>query len=113
MGGVVCRSIPISGGALGDVSDVSDLQKERNDGHEKALENHLNVLGEKLSTARQLGRSLILAGALIIVGRHAGAWSPRRLSAMRFPYWRHSSAAIRATGKPVGWRDWAATAAAT
>jgi hypothetical protein len=55
--------IPISGGALGYVSDVSDLQKEGNEGHEKALENHLNVLGEKLSTARQPGRSLILAGA--------------------------------------------------
>ena len=36
------------------------------------------VLGEKLSTARKLGLSLILAGALIIVGWHAAAWSPSR-----------------------------------
>jgi hypothetical protein len=34
------------------------------------------VLGEKFSTARKLGRSLIWAGALIIVGRHAAACSP-------------------------------------
>ena len=36
------------------------------------------VLGEQLSTARKLGLSLILAGALIIVGWHAAAWSPSR-----------------------------------
>ena len=36
------------------------------------------VLGEKLSIARQLGLSLILAGALIIVGWRAAAWSPSR-----------------------------------
>jgi drug/metabolite transporter (DMT)-like permease len=36
------------------------------------------VLGEKLSIARKLGLSLILAGALIIVGWHAAAWSPSR-----------------------------------
>jgi drug/metabolite transporter (DMT)-like permease len=35
-------------------------------------------LGEKLSTTRTLGLSLILAGALIIVGWHAAAWSPAR-----------------------------------
>ncbi len=33
------------------------------------------VLREKLSTTRKLGLSLILAGALIIVGWHATAWS--------------------------------------
>jgi drug/metabolite transporter (DMT)-like permease len=36
------------------------------------------VLGERLSTAQKLGLSLILAGALIIVGWHAAAWSPSR-----------------------------------
>jgi drug/metabolite transporter (DMT)-like permease len=36
------------------------------------------VLGDKLSSARKLGLSLILAGGLIIVGRHAAAWSPSR-----------------------------------
>jgi drug/metabolite transporter (DMT)-like permease len=36
------------------------------------------VLGEKLSTTRMLGLSLILAGALIIVGWHAAAWSTSR-----------------------------------
>ena len=36
------------------------------------------VLGEKLSTAQKLGLSLILAGALIIVGWHAAGWSPAR-----------------------------------
>jgi drug/metabolite transporter (DMT)-like permease len=37
------------------------------------------VLREKLSTAQKLGLSLILAGALIIVGWHAAAaWSPWR-----------------------------------
>src|SRR6266481_1171865 len=36
------------------------------------------VLGEKLSTAQKLGLSLILAGALIIVGWHTAAWSPPR-----------------------------------
>src|ERR1700719_1397082 len=36
------------------------------------------VLGEKLSTARKSGLSLILAGALIIVGWHAAGWSPSR-----------------------------------
>jgi len=36
------------------------------------------VLGEKLSTARKLGLSLILAGALLIVGWQAAAWSPSR-----------------------------------
>jgi drug/metabolite transporter (DMT)-like permease len=36
------------------------------------------VLGEKLSTARKSGLLLILAGALIIVGWHAAAWSPSR-----------------------------------
>ena len=33
------------------------------------------VLGEKLSTPRKLGLSLILAGALIIIGWHAAGWS--------------------------------------
>jgi drug/metabolite transporter (DMT)-like permease len=33
------------------------------------------VLREKLSTAQKLGLSLILAGALIIVGWHSGGWS--------------------------------------
>lgn len=33
------------------------------------------VLGEKLSTAQKSGLALILAGALIIVGWHATAWS--------------------------------------
>jgi drug/metabolite transporter (DMT)-like permease len=36
------------------------------------------VLGEKLSTTRKLGLSLILAGALIIVCWHAAAWSTSR-----------------------------------
>ena len=36
------------------------------------------VLGEKLSTARKLGLSLILAGAVIIVAWHAAAWSTSR-----------------------------------
>jgi drug/metabolite transporter (DMT)-like permease len=36
------------------------------------------VLGEKLSTAQKLGLWLILAGALIIVGWHAAAWSTSR-----------------------------------
>jgi drug/metabolite transporter (DMT)-like permease len=36
------------------------------------------VLGEKLSTARKSGLSLIFAGALIIVGWHAAAWSTSR-----------------------------------
>ena len=36
------------------------------------------VLGERLSTPQKLGLSLILAGALIIVGWHAAAWSPSR-----------------------------------
>ena len=36
------------------------------------------VPGEKLSTAQKLGLALILAGALIIVGWHAAAWSPSR-----------------------------------
>jgi drug/metabolite transporter (DMT)-like permease len=36
------------------------------------------VLGETLSTTRKLGLSLILAGALAIVGWHAAAWSPSR-----------------------------------
>jgi drug/metabolite transporter (DMT)-like permease len=36
------------------------------------------VLREKLSTAQKLGLSLILAGALIIVGWHTGGWSPSR-----------------------------------
>jgi drug/metabolite transporter (DMT)-like permease len=37
------------------------------------------VLREKLSTAQKLGLSLILAGALIIVGWHAAACSPARI----------------------------------
>jgi drug/metabolite transporter (DMT)-like permease len=37
------------------------------------------VLGERLSAPRQLGLSLILAGALVIVGLHAAAWSMARL----------------------------------
>jgi drug/metabolite transporter (DMT)-like permease len=36
------------------------------------------VLGEKLSTPRKAGLSLILAGAVIIVGWHAAAWSSSR-----------------------------------
>ena len=36
------------------------------------------VLGEKLSTARKLGLSLILAGGVIIVAWHAAAWSTSR-----------------------------------
>jgi len=36
------------------------------------------VLGEKLSTTRKLGLSLILAGAVIIVAWHAAAWSTSR-----------------------------------
>ena len=36
------------------------------------------VLGERLSTTRKLGLSLILVGAVIIVGRHAAAWSTSR-----------------------------------
>ena len=36
------------------------------------------VLGEKLSTARKLGLLLISAGALIVVGWRAAAWSPSR-----------------------------------
>ena len=36
------------------------------------------VLGEKLSTARKFGLSLILAGAVIIVAWHAAAWSTSR-----------------------------------
>lgn len=36
------------------------------------------VLREQLSTTRKLGLSLILAGALIIVGWHAAAWSTSR-----------------------------------
>jgi drug/metabolite transporter (DMT)-like permease len=36
------------------------------------------VLREKLSTAQKLGRSLIFAGALTIVGWHAAAWSTSR-----------------------------------
>jgi drug/metabolite transporter (DMT)-like permease len=36
------------------------------------------VLGEKLSTTRKLGLSLILAGALAVVGWHAVAWSSSR-----------------------------------
>ena len=36
------------------------------------------VLGEKHSTARKLGLSLILAGILIIVGWQAAIWSPSR-----------------------------------
>jgi drug/metabolite transporter (DMT)-like permease len=35
-------------------------------------------LGEKLSTARKLGLLLISAGALIVVGWRAAAWSPSR-----------------------------------
>ena len=45
------------------------------------------VLGEKLSTARKLGLSLILAGAVLIVGWHAAAGTPdgapRAVLAMR------------------------------
>jgi drug/metabolite transporter (DMT)-like permease len=37
------------------------------------------VLREKLSTAQKLGLLPILAGALIIVGWHAAAWSPARI----------------------------------
>jgi drug/metabolite transporter (DMT)-like permease len=37
------------------------------------------VLGEKLSTALRLGLSLILAGALLIVGWHAAAWGASRM----------------------------------
>jgi drug/metabolite transporter (DMT)-like permease len=36
------------------------------------------VLGERLSATRRLGLSLILAGALTIVGWHAAAWSAAR-----------------------------------
>jgi drug/metabolite transporter (DMT)-like permease len=36
-------------------------------------------LGEKLAAARQLGLSVILVGALIIVGSHAATWSTSRL----------------------------------
>ena len=36
------------------------------------------VLGEKLSTTRKVGLSLILAGAVIIVAWHAAAWSTSR-----------------------------------
>jgi drug/metabolite transporter (DMT)-like permease len=36
------------------------------------------VLGEKLSTARKLGLSLISTGALIIVCWRAATWSPSR-----------------------------------
>jgi len=36
------------------------------------------VLGQKFSTTRKLGLSLILAGAVIIVGWHAVAWSTSR-----------------------------------
>ncbi|PYM32881.1 MAG: hypothetical protein DME17_19705 [Candidatus Rokuibacteriota bacterium] len=36
------------------------------------------VLGERLSTARKLELSSLLAGALVIVGWHAGAWSTSR-----------------------------------
>jgi drug/metabolite transporter (DMT)-like permease len=36
------------------------------------------ALGEKLSTARTLGLLLMLAGALVIVGWQAAAWSPSR-----------------------------------
>jgi len=36
------------------------------------------VLGERVSSARKFGLSLMLAGALIIVFWHAAAWSPSR-----------------------------------
>jgi len=36
-------------------------------------------LGEKLAAARQLGLSVILVGALIIVGSHAATWNTSRL----------------------------------
>jgi len=37
------------------------------------------ALGEKLSTARKSGLSLMLAGAITIVGGHAAAWSTSRM----------------------------------
>ncbi len=42
------------------------------------------VFGERLSPTRKLGLSLILAGALIIVGWHAAAWNAGRSGARSF-----------------------------
>ena len=63
------------------------------------------VLGEKLSTMRKLGLSLILAGALIIVGQPAAAWSAAWSTSRTFGDALFLSAAFLSAGFTVVMRQ--------